>query len=804
MKSKVLIVLLGFILTGCGGCPADTTDDSSDNPGEGSESESLLNNQWDQTRGQMSVSLHDKPSAGGNIEKVEIPVSFVEISPANDQWQTISKGSQIFDLLTLKDGVEAVLAQSSLAVGTYEQIRLHLADNPRVLVDGTWQPLRIPSGFQTGLKLNGPFEIRAGQITKLILDMDPDKNIHYVPGQNQWYLQPSLEMEAIYIGIETPEGEFQPTAVIEPVTATGGGTIELGDGASLVIPAGALQSDTQISLEKAVGGYPAYVLKPDGLTFTQPVTLILPYEELPIPEGKGSQDIILFLDEEEVPITIDTIHQTVTTKITHFTVPHLSVKGNVYLTIDDGPLPNSFSGEIEEFLDDAIFGINREPERPRDERILSDLLEKLDEKDVTATFFQVGRLIEFSPDLVTQLLLDGHKIGNHSYYHDIANFAGQSDSEIRTELTKTNNLIQNAAVSAIRHLVNNNQWEAASAEIRRYLIKLYVHGGPSLFRAPGGRVASPCSGGVKWCSLRNFFERGEGEFSDPGWLDTNVELAAFSLNMAIFHWDVDSTDWNFDKQKKTGTELLNYFKTLEIKTDNVILLHERRTTVEAITEIIDYLKQNGYSPAIFDPSDPSLGLPNNISLSTAQAILDRQEPLPEGILIIDDLSEGFDLHSDTPEHEGYWLSAKIGYPAANPHMFYTWNNGPDASGNTTTAVVQNWADWTPNVSENGFYKVEAFIPKNHAYTKKALYQIFHRDNPDDGLRETTEACRIDQSLYFDQWIDLGSYAFNGGTGEFIKLDDLTDETDTTKQIGFDAVRFTKTSEIEKRKGANCL
>ena len=45
------------------------------------------------------------------------------------------------------------------------------------------------------------------------------------------------------------------------------------------------------------------------------------------------------------------------------------------------------------------------------------ILEALKKHQVKATFFVVGHFLESSPDLVKQMVADGHTVGNHTYHH---------------------------------------------------------------------------------------------------------------------------------------------------------------------------------------------------------------------------------------------------------------------------------------------------------------------------------------------------------------------------------------------------
>ena len=63
------------------------------------------------------------------------------------------------------------------------------------------------------------------------------------------------------------------------------------------------------------------------------------------------------------------------------------------------------------------------------------ILEALKKHQVKATFFVVGHFLESSPDLVKQMVADGHTVGNHTYHHpdmsaiaDKASFQKELDS----------------------------------------------------------------------------------------------------------------------------------------------------------------------------------------------------------------------------------------------------------------------------------------------------------------------------------------------------------------------------------------
>ena len=93
---------------------------------------------------------------------------------------------------------------------------------------------------------------------------------------------------------------------------------------------------------------------------------------------------------------------------------------NIYLTFDDGPIP-----EITEFV-----------------------LETLLRFDAKATFFCIGDNIRKHPDIFGKVIQDGHSIGNHTYNHlrgwdtedsEYLDNVKQCDTEISNKIEWNNN-----------------------------------------------------------------------------------------------------------------------------------------------------------------------------------------------------------------------------------------------------------------------------------------------------------------------------------------------------------------------------
>jgi hypothetical protein len=140
-------------------------------------------------------------------------------------------------------------------------------------------------------------------------------------------------------------------------------------------------------------------------------------------------------------------------------------------------------------------------------------------------------------------------------------------------------------------------------------------------------------------------------------------------------------------------------------------------------------------------------------------------------VIVDDLGAGFARFGPS----AYWWQASIGYLS---HMYWTYVNG---------STVSNYVRWTPNLASGGAgdYAVSVFIPRNYATAQQAKYRVRHNGRDD-------YSTPVNQILYFDQWVPIGSYFFSGAGDEYVELTDATGEAYSTKrQLGFDAVKFVK-------------
>lgn len=127
--------------------------------------------------GTLEVALHDAPA---NYEEVNVFIERVEVNNGvtDEGWIEISTPQQSYDLLELTNGAMEVLGSTELEAGTYEQIRLVLSSTGHsVVIDGTEHEMFVPSGEQTGIKLNVNAEIQPDITYTLLLDFDAARSV---------------------------------------------------------------------------------------------------------------------------------------------------------------------------------------------------------------------------------------------------------------------------------------------------------------------------------------------------------------------------------------------------------------------------------------------------------------------------------------------------------------------------------------------------------------------------------------------------------------------------------------------------
>ena len=163
--------------------------------------------------GTLAVSLTD---SAGSYKAVYITVESVEVHTggndnSNKNWQTIPMDIDTINLCDLTNGVFEELGSIRLAEGDYTQLRLHLNNIPQdgelnilsqehphanyvILEDDSVHELKVPSGFQSGVKIVKGFTINDNGTTEIALDFDAMSSVVEAGNSGQWLLKPTIKV----------------------------------------------------------------------------------------------------------------------------------------------------------------------------------------------------------------------------------------------------------------------------------------------------------------------------------------------------------------------------------------------------------------------------------------------------------------------------------------------------------------------------------------------------------------------------------------------------------------------------------
>ena len=141
--------------------------------------------------GRLTLGVTDAPVDDASSVVVQFSgVAFKRAGVTAEKVQNLTPSPRQLDLLQYQGGRAVLLLDGvTLPAGDYEWIRLIVDNEPAVrdsyvvLTGGQECELRVPSGAESGLKLNRGFTLPADGSVALTIDFDLRKSIHAPPGQ---------------------------------------------------------------------------------------------------------------------------------------------------------------------------------------------------------------------------------------------------------------------------------------------------------------------------------------------------------------------------------------------------------------------------------------------------------------------------------------------------------------------------------------------------------------------------------------------------------------------------------------------
>ena len=164
------------------------------------------------SNGSIHVTLTDDPAVG-DVQKLLITVNEVRVHDDGDVssttgdtgatndgavgqgWMVLCSNEQTFDLLQLTNGVTLPLCndqQILVPTGHVSQIRLGVKSAQIVTAAGT-QDLQVPSGSNSGLKVNVDRDVTKDQVLEIKLDFNAAQSL-VQQGNGSWSLKPVLSV----------------------------------------------------------------------------------------------------------------------------------------------------------------------------------------------------------------------------------------------------------------------------------------------------------------------------------------------------------------------------------------------------------------------------------------------------------------------------------------------------------------------------------------------------------------------------------------------------------------------------------
>ena len=218
-----LFFLLGIALVSCSGGGSsmveNTGDTNSGNSGIGGGN-----------IGTLSLGLTDGPPPRDTYEAIYVTIKEIRVNHEDKGWETLNGPDlnlpQTFNLLELVNGIIADLGAVELEAGHYNQMRLMLGtepvgeqhDYPNYLIlegDDEQIPLKVPSGYQTGIKLVKGFDIKHKGSTELLLDFNALKSVVKAGKSGKYLLKPTIKViESRTFSVEGYVEEHEETPLI--------------------------------------------------------------------------------------------------------------------------------------------------------------------------------------------------------------------------------------------------------------------------------------------------------------------------------------------------------------------------------------------------------------------------------------------------------------------------------------------------------------------------------------------------------------------------------------------------------------
>lgn len=130
--------------------------------------------------GRMTIKITDAPFPIDKIESAWVTITKVEMRKAGDcipdgnPFIAVAEDTMTFNLIDLRNGITADLADIEIPAGKYNLVRLYVYEASLITKDGVSHKVKVPSGGQTGIKIfiRPEITVEGGLTSELLIDFD--------------------------------------------------------------------------------------------------------------------------------------------------------------------------------------------------------------------------------------------------------------------------------------------------------------------------------------------------------------------------------------------------------------------------------------------------------------------------------------------------------------------------------------------------------------------------------------------------------------------------------------------------------
>lgn len=148
----------------------------------------------DPANGYMSVKMTDAPA---DYLKVNVEVLDVQVHNEASGWVSLPTNAGIYNLLDLQNNVTVALAShANVPAGKLNQMRLVLGSHNSLITVADTFDLKVPSGEETGLKMNLSYNLSPNKHMVVVLDFDAAASI-VDKGNGSYSLKPVIKVKSV-------------------------------------------------------------------------------------------------------------------------------------------------------------------------------------------------------------------------------------------------------------------------------------------------------------------------------------------------------------------------------------------------------------------------------------------------------------------------------------------------------------------------------------------------------------------------------------------------------------------------------